>query len=209
MVGQGAILVGLLFTCGIYLMLSFNTQRLAMGFLLLSNAVNVVVLVASGIPAGATAAFVGVEGGPHVDPLPHAFVLTAIVITLGAVALLFAMAARARKESGTDDLRDEVGTVALDEGTAASGAGTVTSGQETVTSGQETVTSGQETVTSGQETVTSGQETVTSGEETVTSRQGTVTSGQGTVTSGQETVTSDEGAVTSGEGTVASDEGPE
>lgn len=108
MVGQGAIVAGLLFACGVYLLLSFNTQRLAMGFLLMSNGMNVFVLIASGIPRRAEAPFVG-EPGPMVDPLPQAFVLTAIVITLGAVAFLFAMAARARRESGTDELRDEAG----------------------------------------------------------------------------------------------------
>ena len=109
MVGQGALIAGVLFACGIYLLLSLNSQRVAMGFLLLSNAVNVTVLVASGLPPGARAPFVGVGEGPAVDPLPHAFVLTAIVIALGAVAFLFAMAARARKESGTDELHDETG----------------------------------------------------------------------------------------------------
>jgi multisubunit Na+/H+ antiporter MnhC subunit len=50
MIGLSAIVVGVLFASAVYLMLSRNVQRVAIGFILLSNAVNLLVLAASGMP---------------------------------------------------------------------------------------------------------------------------------------------------------------
>ncbi|MBA2669454.1 MAG: NADH-quinone oxidoreductase subunit K, partial [Gemmatimonadetes bacterium] len=50
MIGLSAMVVGVLFASAIYLMLSRNTQRIAIGFILLSNAVNLMVLTSSGLP---------------------------------------------------------------------------------------------------------------------------------------------------------------
>lgn len=45
--------------------------------------------------------------GPHraPDPVPHAMVLTGLVIAVSATALALALAARVRQETGRDDLR--------------------------------------------------------------------------------------------------------
>lgn len=112
MIVFAALVVGVLFAVAVYLLLSQNTQRLAFGYLTLTNAVNLLVLTAAGLPEGAEAPILravvetpGKERGPiFADPLPQAFVLTAIVIGLGATSLLLALAARTYEEAGVDSL---------------------------------------------------------------------------------------------------------
>ena len=106
MIGLSALVVGVLFTTAVYLLLSRNTQMVAIGFVLLSNAVNLMVLTAAGLPSRAVPPLLrGEPDGVYADPLPQAFILTAIVIGLGTVSFLLAMAARAHREMGTDELR--------------------------------------------------------------------------------------------------------
>jgi len=71
--------------------------RVAIGFILFSNGVNLAVLSATNLPQKQDLpplirAHIPLEN--YVDPLPQAFVLTAIVISLGAFAFLLAMARR-------------------------------------------------------------------------------------------------------------------
>jgi multicomponent Na+:H+ antiporter subunit C len=107
MIALSAIVVAVLFAASIYLMLSRNTQRVVIGFIILSNAVNLLVLAASGVPENAVPPLTdSAMTGPYMDPLPQAFILTAIVIGLGTAAFLLAMAARAHQEMGTDELVD-------------------------------------------------------------------------------------------------------
>jgi multicomponent Na+:H+ antiporter subunit C len=102
-----AIVVAALFATSLYLMLSRNTQRVVIGFIILSNGVNLLVLSASGAPENAVPPLVdSAMAGPYMDPLPQAFILTAIVIGLGTAAFLLAMAARSYSELGTDKLSD-------------------------------------------------------------------------------------------------------
>ena len=106
MIGLAAMVTAVLFASAVYLLLSRNTQLMAIGFILLSNGVNLMVLTASGLPARALPPLLGGEpNGVYADPLPQAFILTAIVIGLGTVSFLLAMAARAHREMGTDELR--------------------------------------------------------------------------------------------------------
>lgn len=110
MIGISALLAGLLCGCGIYLFFSRNLQRIAIGFLLLSNGVNLVVLTAAGIPVGALPPIlVQDKPSPLADPLPQAFILTAIVIGLGMAAFLLAMAARFHRQSDRDTLDETEG----------------------------------------------------------------------------------------------------
>jgi multicomponent Na+:H+ antiporter subunit C len=107
MILLSAIVVTVLFAASIYLMLSRNTQRVVIGFIILSNAVNLLVLASSGVPNDAVPPLVdSAMVGPYMDPLPQAFILTAIVIGLGTAAFLLAMAARSYEEMGTDKLQD-------------------------------------------------------------------------------------------------------
>ena len=84
------VVVAGLYAAGVYLLLDRSLTRVLLGFLLLGNATNVLLLSASG-PAG-EAPIVGDAGpGAMSDPLPQALILTAIVITFGVSAFLLAV----------------------------------------------------------------------------------------------------------------------
>lgn len=97
---------------GVYLMLERSLTRVLVGIVLLSNGVNLGFLVVSG-PAGRPPLVNRYDVGDISDPLPQAFVLTAIVITLGTTAFVLAMAYRSWQLSGNDDVQDDVEDAAI------------------------------------------------------------------------------------------------
>ncbi|MCZ7637391.1 MAG: NADH-quinone oxidoreductase subunit K [Verrucomicrobia bacterium] len=90
---ETALLIGALFACGTYLVLQTSFVRILFGFIVLSNAANLVLLSMSGNPSGKAAPIVpltpaGANPAALVDPLPQALILTAIVIGFGVTAYL-------------------------------------------------------------------------------------------------------------------------
>lgn len=90
---ETALLIGALFACGTYLVLQTSFVKILFGFIVLSNAANLVLLSMSGNPSGKAAPIVGpAPAGANpaalVDPLPQALILTAIVIGFGVTAYL-------------------------------------------------------------------------------------------------------------------------
>lgn len=85
---ETALLVGVLFGCATYLILQRSFVKILFGFVVLSNAANLVVLGMSGRPDGRTAPIVLNPAAAHADPLPQALILTAIVIGFGMIAYL-------------------------------------------------------------------------------------------------------------------------
>lgn len=82
--------IGGLYAVGVYLLLDRSLTRVLLGFLLLGNATNLL-LLSTGGPGGA-APITGVTDPEDMsDPLPQALILTAIVITFAASAFLLAM----------------------------------------------------------------------------------------------------------------------
>ena len=102
---ETCILVGLIVAVAVYLILQPGFVRILFGFILLGNAVNLLVLLASGDPRGLTVPIVGDGAGPQapVDPLPQALVLTAIVIGFGVIAYLVVLLYRTFLDRGTAD----------------------------------------------------------------------------------------------------------
>jgi multicomponent Na+:H+ antiporter subunit C len=84
---ETALLVGVLFAVATYLVLQNSFVKILFGFIVLSNAANLLLLAMSGPPEGRAAPIAGGEA-PLVDPLPQALILTAIVIGFGVVAYL-------------------------------------------------------------------------------------------------------------------------
>ena len=85
---ETSLLVGAMFTCATYLILQRSFVKILFGFVVLSNAANLLVLSMSGRPGGKAAPIVAGDGAKMVDPLPQALVLTAIVIGFGLTAYL-------------------------------------------------------------------------------------------------------------------------
>jgi multicomponent Na+:H+ antiporter subunit C len=83
-----AILVGVLFGCATYLLMQRSFVKILFGFIILTNAANLLVLTMSGEPEGKMAPVVTGEFVARVDPLPQALILTAIVIGLGLTSYL-------------------------------------------------------------------------------------------------------------------------
>ncbi|MFT4175154.1 MAG: NADH-quinone oxidoreductase subunit K [Luteolibacter sp.] len=83
-----AILIGILFATSTYLLLQRSFVRFLFGFVMLSNGANLFILAMSGSPDGKIPPVLSEGGGPVVDPLPQALVLTAIVIGFGLTVYL-------------------------------------------------------------------------------------------------------------------------
>lgn len=99
---------GTLIAAGTVLLLGRPLTRIVLGAVVLGNGVNLLLLATSGAASRAPLLY-KVSGPQRIsDPLPQAFVLTAIVITLALTAFLSAMAYRAWQLSGTDDVQDDV-----------------------------------------------------------------------------------------------------
>jgi multicomponent Na+:H+ antiporter subunit C len=100
-----ALVVGVLYATGVYMMLRRSIVKLLIGIALLSNAANLLVFSAAGVRRGRPP-IVDASGavGPTADPLPQALVLTAIVIGFGVLAFAVALIHRVHRETGSDDL---------------------------------------------------------------------------------------------------------
>lgn len=101
-----AILVGVLYTAGVYMMLRRSILKFIIGLIFLSNATNLLVFIATGLTAGKPAFVDGSTPSPAnlSDPLPQALVLTAIVIGFGIVVFTIALKYKYFEITGTDDL---------------------------------------------------------------------------------------------------------
>ncbi len=100
--------IGVLTSCGIYLVLRPSTFSVVLGLTLLSYAVNALIFFGGRLNAKAPPLVLPGASG-LADPLPQALVLTAIVIGFGMTAYLIALALRARGETGTDHVDTEEG----------------------------------------------------------------------------------------------------
>lgn len=99
------LLVGVLFSAGVFLILERDLISVLFGAALFSNAANLFVLLSSGDPEGRATSIVGRTLGKMVDPLPQALILTAIVIGSGILAYLIFLVFRLHADHGTTDLQ--------------------------------------------------------------------------------------------------------
>lgn len=101
MVADTAIMVGVLFACSVFLILQRSVVRILFGFVLFTNAANLLLLGVSGPPEGRLPPVVDGSGAPAVDPLPQALILTAIVIGFGVISYLVVLLYRLFLDHGT------------------------------------------------------------------------------------------------------------
>lgn len=102
-----SLVVGVLFSCGSYLLLQRSLLRAILGFVLLGHGANLVLLLAGG-PAGDPPSATETSPPQAADPLAQALILTAIVITFAVTALLLALAHRSVVLHGDDEVQDDV-----------------------------------------------------------------------------------------------------
>ncbi len=101
-----AIIVGVLYSAGIYMMMRRSVVKLIIGLALLSHAANLLIFTGAGIvreKAPIISKFQETVSN-NADPLPQALVLTAIVISFGVLAFALVLTHRAVESVGTDDL---------------------------------------------------------------------------------------------------------
>jgi multicomponent Na+:H+ antiporter subunit C len=104
-----ALVIGALYTAGLYMMLRRSIVKLIIGLVLLGHAANLLIFTVGGlrraspplIPEGAVQ-----PTAPIADPVPQALILTAIVIGFGVLAFALVLIHRAHQVVGTDDLDD-------------------------------------------------------------------------------------------------------
>ena len=113
-----ALIIGVLFGGSVYLMLQRDRLRVILGFVLLGHACNLLIFSAGGTirrdePLGA-----GPDPAVTADPLPQAFVLTAIVIAFAITVYLLVLAVTGSRD---EDLPDET----TPEGTGPAPVGTL------------------------------------------------------------------------------------
>jgi multisubunit Na+/H+ antiporter MnhC subunit len=106
------VIMAVLYACGVYAMLERSLTRVLIGFLLLGNATNLLLLIVMGQPG--IAPFYG-SGDPEEmsDPLPQALTLTAIVITFAISAFLLALIYRSWQLGQQDDVVDDEADIAV------------------------------------------------------------------------------------------------
>jgi multicomponent Na+:H+ antiporter subunit C len=101
-----ALVIGLLFAAGTYMILRPNLIRLVMGFGMYSNATNLLLITVGGYTRESGAPFVGADPKTAqglMDPLPPDIILTAIVISFAVGALMLIICYRVYLDSGTDN----------------------------------------------------------------------------------------------------------
>lgn len=101
-----ALVTGVLFGCGLYLLLQRSLGRMLVGLVLLGNAVNLGVFVSGRLTRAVPPLAAAGEAAPAAgaaDPLPQALVLTAIVISFALTTFAAALLWRIRETTDDDD----------------------------------------------------------------------------------------------------------
>ena len=105
-----AIVAGVLYASGLYLMLRRRLAQLIIGLSLLSNGSNILILSAAGVTRGKPPLIsaASVTADQFADPVPQSLILTAIVIGFGVLAFSLVLAHRVHESAGSDDI-DAIG----------------------------------------------------------------------------------------------------
>lgn len=101
-----AIVAGVLYATGLYLMLRRRLAQVIIGLGLLSNGSNVLILSAAGVTRVKPPLIseTAVTADQFADPVPQSLILTAIVIGFGVLAFSLVLAHRVHRSAGSDDI---------------------------------------------------------------------------------------------------------
>ena len=101
-----AVVIGVLYAVGSWLMLQRSLSRIVIGLAVLGHGANLLLLAAGG--RAGTWPLAGSDPATTADPLPQALALTAIVITFGVSGFLLAMAWRSWRQGEDDAVEDDI-----------------------------------------------------------------------------------------------------
>ncbi|WP_424467342.1 Na(+)/H(+) antiporter subunit C [Pseudoclavibacter helvolus] len=109
------LLVGMavLYACGVYLLLERSLTRMLLGILLVGNATNILIFFMSGSFGFAPIYDPDIAPEDYSDPIPQAFILTAIVITFGVTAFMLALIYRSWRLAQADTVSDDEEDIAM------------------------------------------------------------------------------------------------
>lgn len=98
-----AIVVGVLFAASVYMMFGRELKEVCMGFFLLSHAANLAIMEAGRVPGRIYPPVLGErqDVAQLADPLPHALILTAIVIGFAVQGFLLTVLVVTWRRTGT------------------------------------------------------------------------------------------------------------
>lgn len=101
------LLVGVLYSAGIFLMLRRSMVKLLLGLILIGNGVNILIFLTGGLTRGkppiigeSEVTFTDI----YADPVPQALILTAIVISFALTAFAIILLKKVYETTGSDDL---------------------------------------------------------------------------------------------------------
>ncbi|MDO5499280.1 MAG: cation:proton antiporter subunit C [Propionibacteriaceae bacterium] len=97
--------IGVLVGAGVFMVLRRGLMRVIVGFVLLSHGVNLLLVAAGGVDRRGAATGAGADPAITADPLPQAFVLTAIVIAFAITVFLLGLSITGE---GDDDTHIEL-----------------------------------------------------------------------------------------------------
>lgn len=103
-----AIGVGIIFATGTFLLLQRTLSRIVLGLGMYGNGVNLLMMLTGGRGGAPPFADGSAEGQRVADPMPQAMSLTTIVINLGIIALLLALAYRSATLTNADEVEDDL-----------------------------------------------------------------------------------------------------
>lgn len=109
------VIMAVMYACGIFMLLERSMTRVLIGFLLLGNATNILILIMAGDIGIAPIVGEGTTAEEIHDPLPQALSLTAIVITFGISAFLLALIYRSWYLGRKDEVEDDEEDIAVGE----------------------------------------------------------------------------------------------
>jgi multicomponent Na+:H+ antiporter subunit C len=100
-----AVVAGVLYATGLYLMLRRRLAQVIVGLGLLGNGSNMLIFAAAGVTRGAPPV-IPRDGlaATFADPVPQSLILTAIVIGFGVLAFSLVLAHRVHQSAGSDDI---------------------------------------------------------------------------------------------------------
>lgn len=104
-----AMMIGLFYASGIYMMLRRSLVKLLIGLILLGNGANLLIFLLGRITRGIPPVISEsdrVLRGAYADPIPQALILTAIVISFGLQSFAIILLKKVYQVTKTDDLDD-------------------------------------------------------------------------------------------------------